>query len=635
MRLRSNLVAGGFLVAAFAACTYDSSLQFGVGPDGIVPGGSSSGGRPEAKPCTTNAECGADVCIQGGCFPSTAGDGKVNGTESDVDCGGTAAPPCAEGKRCRAPLDCASDICRDGTCQPPRPDDGVKNADETGIDCGGSVAPRCADGLGCAADTDCASAVCKQTVCRAATLTDGVKNGTETGIDCGGPGAPACVDGLGCLTGADCTSLVCAAEVCQTPTYTDGVRNGVETDTDCGGAGAPADKRCTVGKLCLAGGDCSSDGCVADGPAVGTCARAPSCTRTHGGFTCGLGENAEGAPLGTHEDCCTSLEVPGYSEPDHAGKRVLLDKFEVTAGRVREFLTRITSRSDALGQGAKPDVKSWLEAGPAPVRWQPSWNQFLPSDDVGGFVDPLPHPGNGISGAGPMGVNYALSYAIYVYAHGDNCVRPAGQTSFSSPTYWMTPQVLGGLAYPQAARGISQALLDQKSINCIPNALLAAFCAWDGGQLATAEVLQAASSNGAGLPPLSAAFGSSDGGTPTGYTYPGGSGDGADRIAAPGRAANDKTMLGAAGPWHDLRGNVLEAAICKSNAISISGGDIIDRGRAFCGSAAGPEANWFGLAFEGYGYSSSRAGGSSHDGNIRYPEYKTAYAGGRCMRFAD
>ena len=155
MRLRSNLVAGGLLVTAFAACTYDSSLQFGVGPDGVVPGGSSSGGRPEAKPCTTNAECGAEVCIQGGCFPSTAGDGKVNGTESDVDCGGTAAPPCAEGKRCRAPLDCASDICRDGTCQPPRPDDGVKNADETGIDCGGSVAPKCADGLGCAADTDC------------------------------------------------------------------------------------------------------------------------------------------------------------------------------------------------------------------------------------------------------------------------------------------------------------------------------------------------------------------------------------------------------------------------------------------------------------------------------------------------
>jgi hypothetical protein len=43
-------------------------------------------------------------------------DGVKNGTETDVDCGGT-CPRCATGKTCAIRNDCASARCEAGTCQ--------------------------------------------------------------------------------------------------------------------------------------------------------------------------------------------------------------------------------------------------------------------------------------------------------------------------------------------------------------------------------------------------------------------------------------------------------------------------------------------------------------------------------------
>jgi formylglycine-generating enzyme len=40
------------------------------------------------------------------------------------------------------------------------PSDGAKNGDETDVDCGGAAAPKCAVGLGCATASDCASRAC-------------------------------------------------------------------------------------------------------------------------------------------------------------------------------------------------------------------------------------------------------------------------------------------------------------------------------------------------------------------------------------------------------------------------------------------------------------------------------------------
>src|SRR5262249_9889764 len=89
--------------------------------------------------CSTNNECDSGVCEDGQCQPPRCTDGRRNGMETDVDCGGaapTACPswvnslglcriwckgkpcyrreckPCGPGKACRVAADCASGVCR-------------------------------------------------------------------------------------------------------------------------------------------------------------------------------------------------------------------------------------------------------------------------------------------------------------------------------------------------------------------------------------------------------------------------------------------------------------------------------------------------------------------------------------------
>lgn len=93
---------------------------------------------------------------------------------------------------CSTDVPCADDIC--GEEIPEGPDectDGIRNGTESDIDCGGSDCEPCADGGSCFADADCQSNNCAAGFCEQASCTDGVQNGTETGVDCGG-GCPAC-----------------------------------------------------------------------------------------------------------------------------------------------------------------------------------------------------------------------------------------------------------------------------------------------------------------------------------------------------------------------------------------------------------------------------------------------------------
>ncbi|WP_437336134.1 trypsin-like serine protease [Sorangium sp. So ce394] len=55
--------------------------------------------------------------INGGTAP-TCTDGVQNGTETDVDCGGTCAADCANGDTCSTNADCTSQNCVAGVCQP-------------------------------------------------------------------------------------------------------------------------------------------------------------------------------------------------------------------------------------------------------------------------------------------------------------------------------------------------------------------------------------------------------------------------------------------------------------------------------------------------------------------------------------
>ena len=47
---------------------------------------------------------------------ATCHDGKLNGHETDVDCGGGTCPRCADGKTCQVANDCVSGTCASGQC---------------------------------------------------------------------------------------------------------------------------------------------------------------------------------------------------------------------------------------------------------------------------------------------------------------------------------------------------------------------------------------------------------------------------------------------------------------------------------------------------------------------------------------
>src|SRR5262249_7219405 len=111
-------------------------------------------------------------------------------------------------------------------------------------------------------------------------------------------------------------------------TSTDGLQNGDETGIDCGGQLTHAPP-CAVGVGCAVDADCASGACDYQK----RCALVPSCVVHFGGDTCGVGE--VGDPDAQHESCCTTLDVP---RPEAKGGPYKLDKYLVTAGRMRAFV---------------------------------------------------------------------------------------------------------------------------------------------------------------------------------------------------------------------------------------------------------------------------------------------------------
>ncbi len=261
----------------------DAALAVGAtfsDPNGIAIKVVSVSSSKATVQVTLPGGSGAATCLDGTTFGSsttpTCTDAVKNGTETDVDCGGSCTADCANGKTCSVAGDCSSGICTSGICQAPATascTDAVKNGTETDVDCGGSCTADCANGKTCSVAGDCSSGICTSGICQApatASCTDGVKNGTETDVDCGGSCTANCANGKLCAGAGDCISGICTSGVCQAPataSCTDGVKNGTETDVDCGGS-CTAD--CANGKLCSVAGDCSSGICTS-----GTC-RAPT-----------------------------------------------------------------------------------------------------------------------------------------------------------------------------------------------------------------------------------------------------------------------------------------------------------------------------------------------------------------------
>lgn len=203
---------------------------------------------------------------------STCTDGRLNGRETDLDCGGAQCAGCADGLVCLDDPDCASSVCTLNRCVGASCADGVQNGGETGVDCGGACSA-------CPVQPSC---------------TDGLLNGDETAPDCGGS-CTRCLDGAECVRNTDCVTGVCSdgrcggGAQCGPPLL---ACNSACVDSrfdpsNCGGCGVT----CGAGFACLLGSCMPACG-GGTLPCGGTCVAAASDPANCGmcGRSCAAGE---------------------------------------------------------------------------------------------------------------------------------------------------------------------------------------------------------------------------------------------------------------------------------------------------------------------------------------------------------
>ena len=278
-------------------------------PSCPLPDTCGGGAMPNVcEGCTPGATCANLGKTCGGPFPDgcfstlPCNDGVKDGTETDVDCGGSAttcATRCAQGKKCAAGSDCQSGFCADGvccnvactgsTCQAcsaaakGQGADGLCGAVFLGQDphgdCPMEAASTCGRSGGCNGSGACSKypsgTVCQGGSCAGAVLT---KAETCSGGVCTAPSpttqdcAPfqctggACSNGS-CATDADCASTAyCKAGTCA-PRMT--------TGTGCTAGDQCLSGFCTDGVCCNVA--CTGTPCMAcfnTGAANGTCSAA-------------------------------------------------------------------------------------------------------------------------------------------------------------------------------------------------------------------------------------------------------------------------------------------------------------------------------------------------------------------------
>ena len=134
-------------------------------------GGSTCPGCDTGENCAGNSDCASKKCNTQflTCNAPVCTDLVQNGNETDVDCGGANCSACADGKKCDQPTDCKSGVCSGAvvkTCQVPICTDGVTNGTETDVDCGGTACPKCGLGQACKNNVDCATANCLGGQCK-------------------------------------------------------------------------------------------------------------------------------------------------------------------------------------------------------------------------------------------------------------------------------------------------------------------------------------------------------------------------------------------------------------------------------------------------------------------------------------
>src|SRR4051812_7645425 len=93
-------------VLVLAGCSAETTSDVGGSAEGVTYGTLATGAR-----CLASSDCQSGVCSASYCRAPSCSDTVRNGTEADVDCGGSCAAKCAAYKHCTAGCDCASGSC--------------------------------------------------------------------------------------------------------------------------------------------------------------------------------------------------------------------------------------------------------------------------------------------------------------------------------------------------------------------------------------------------------------------------------------------------------------------------------------------------------------------------------------------
>jgi hypothetical protein len=276
----------------------------GTGGAGGGTSSSSSSGTGGSSSSSTSSSSSSGTGGSGG---ATCGNNKTDGSETDIDCGGGACPPCAPTQGCQGAGDCKSHVCTVSVCHAPTCADGEQNGTETDVDCGGPC-KRCSDGQSCQLDDECKSHRCDPSShkCAVASCGNTIKDGDETDVNCGAAcigkpckagqacasildceGGTDCVHGFcrnttctgcspgggvcgacehdGCAVDGECRGGACHVGQCTADTCSNGVQDSGESGTDCGGGcqGCPIQRACGSAADCQPGLLCMNSVCRA------------------------------------------------------------------------------------------------------------------------------------------------------------------------------------------------------------------------------------------------------------------------------------------------------------------------------------------------------------------------------------